>query len=573
VIALEPSPVCRLRFRRISPQQLQDRGLSHDRRIATSNSPGKIFWCASLHARLRVNTATAGNQRLPVSLWLTWIGLFALRAIALFIGLDRLPLVPAAPPEVMINDPAVSIGRGYGWAAFSFEHSLHGLNVLYANFPPLYIALEATVFRILGLSAMTLRAPGALADLAACGVFLLVLRELYIARIVDRTGALLAGALILLEPTTLIHDRSGRMESLCILLGSLCLYLCVLANRLPARQLLLQCLAAIAAGLAMATHFGSLVIWAALTAWSVAWMRRLRLGWVALNALPLIVLGAVWAFAYGSRSLEAFHQLQQLARYAPKSSLGLGELIGSVASGLPRSVMQSGGPALIAIFAALALGAWRFIGSRNSAPAMAPAEWRPSLLRFLAIVLAQCFLVQFVVPGPGSTRIVLLVPFAVLTIGVALSYLEDRARTMATAGAALLVVLQLTVATAYLGELRHGWQGRNAQRFDSLVRAIPPEARVVAVPEFWFAFQSHNRRLALIYHADDEYKYWSDSPHAFDPYDVVILDPQSPEYKSLLAKARVGRPVEYLLKTYGRDFTVNARSLDLSTLAAARRPY
>ena len=112
-------------------------------------------------------------SRLPMSLRVTWVVLFVVRAIGLFIGLDRLPLVPAAPPEVMINDPAVALGRGYGLAAFSFEHSVHGLNVLYAKFPPLYIALQALVFRSLGVSAITLRAPGALADLAACAVFLL----------------------------------------------------------------------------------------------------------------------------------------------------------------------------------------------------------------------------------------------------------------------------------------------------------------------------------------------------------------------------------------------------------------
>ena len=396
------------------------------------------------------------------------------------------------------------------------------------------------------------------------------LRELYVRRIVDQTGVAVAGVLILLEPTTLVHDRSGRMESLCMLFGGVSLYLCVLADR--SQRALALCSAAVAAGLAMATHFGSLVIWAALTVWSLAWIRRLRFGWVGLNALPLVVLVIIWIVAHGSSSMEAFHQLRQLAVYAPKSSVGMGDLIAGVSSGAPRAVMQSGGPALIAILTAVGLGLWRIFASGIHIPGEAPAEWRPFLLRAIAIVIVQCCLVQFVVPGPGATRIVLIVPFAVISIGVAISHLENRSRIMTTTGVALLAVLQLTVAIAYLGELRHSWQGRSAQRFDALVSAIPTQARVVAVPEFWFAFQSRNRRLAVIYHADEEYKYWSDSPHAFDPYDVVILDPQTPEYKSLLVKARAGRPVEYLLKTYGRDFTVDARSLDLSTLALARIP-
>ena len=137
--------------------------------------------------------------------------LLALRAVALFVGLDRLPLLPAAPPEVIVNDPAVALSRGYGLTGFSFEHSIHSLDTLYANFPPLFIFLQALVFRVLGFSAITLRASGAVGDLAACAMFLLVLRELYGRGIVDRIGLFAGGILVLLDPVTLIHDRSGRI--------------------------------------------------------------------------------------------------------------------------------------------------------------------------------------------------------------------------------------------------------------------------------------------------------------------------------------------------------------------------
>ncbi len=514
-------------------------------------------------------TATLPSPRrgLPLSLVWTWAILLVFRAAALFVGLDRLPLVPAAPPEVMINDPAVALSRGYGLAAFSFEHSLNRLNILYANFPPVYIGLQALVFRILGVSAMTLRIPGVLADLAACVFFLLVLREFYTRKIVDRPGVTLAGILLLLEPITLIHDRSGRMESLCVLFGSLSLYLCVRADRDGRWQMPLLCASAVTAGLALATHFESLMICAVPALWTVTRVRRLRSGWIALSALPLIVLLAVWVLAYGAKSMEAFHQLRLLAVYAPKSSLDIGQVVAGVASGNRRAALQSGGPALILIFAALGLGACRIlVASLKRNRIEIPAEWHSALLRFTAIVLVQCALIQFIVPGPGATRINVMVPFAVVCLGIALSWLGNWPQKLATAGAALLVLLQLAVTTGYLAELRNGWQARSAQRFDALVSAIPDGARVVAVPEFWFAFQSHNRRLALIYHADNEFKYWSDEPRAFEPYDVVILDPGSPEYAALHEKARAGRPVEYSLKTYGRDFTVDARTLDLAKL-------
>ena len=280
-----------------------------------------------------------------------------------------------------------------------------------------------------------------------------------------------------------------------------------------------------------------------LAVWSISWIRRLRLGWVTLNALPLFVLLGIWIIAYGPKSLEAFHHLRQLAVYAPKPSLDIGRAIASFASRDPRAVLQLAGPALIVIFAALALGAWRSL----TIPVRRSGEehrvvWRSCLLRLTAILLVQCALIQYIVPGFGSTRIVLVVPFAALCLGAGLSYLRGWKRRLAIAGVVLLCVFQVAVAAGYLAELRHNWEDRHAQRFDRLVAAIPAEARVVAVPEFWFAFQSHYRRLALIYRADDEHKYWSDAPGAFDPYDVVILDPLTPEYASLPPKRKWAGP-------------------------------
>lgn len=512
----------------------------------------------------------AGSRRdFPMSVFWAWTILFVIRAAALFTGIDRLPLVPAAPPEVIINDPAVALSRGFGLTGFSFEHSLNGLNITYANFPPLYIGLQALIFRTLGFSAMTLRSTGAIADLGACAIFLLALRELYKRKILDRFGLAIAGAVLLLEPVTVMHDRSGRMESLCVLFGSLTFLLCLRADRNPARQIPLLCAAGVAAGLAMASHFEALVICAALALWTLPRLRRLRFGWIALNALPLFVVLTVWMIAYGLKSAEAFRHLRGLAVYAPKSSLNAGEILTALAGRDARGVLQWAGPALFLVLLAVLLGGWRLLSSAirpAEAAGERSGEWRSALLRLTAIVFVQCALIQTIVPGFGSTRIVLAVPFAAVCLGTALSYLGPAQRRVTMVGIALLTLSQLTIITFYLGELRHSWSERGAQRFDNLVEAIPANARVVGAPELWYAFLSHNRRMALIYRADNEEKYWSDEPRAFDPYDVVILDPGAAGYEALHAKAREGRPVEYIFRTYARNFTVDARSLDMTRL-------
>src|SRR5258708_7874969 len=97
-----------------------------------------------------------------------WVALFAIRAAGLFVGLDRLPMVPTVNPEVIINDPALSLSRGHGFVAYSFEHSVNGLDRMYAHFPPIFIALQALIFRLFGFSAITLRALSVFCDLATC---------------------------------------------------------------------------------------------------------------------------------------------------------------------------------------------------------------------------------------------------------------------------------------------------------------------------------------------------------------------------------------------------------------------
>ena len=89
--------------------------------------------------------------------------------------------------------------------------------------------------------------------------------------------------------------------------------------------------------------------------------------------------------------------------------------------------------------------------------------------------------------------------------------------------------------------------------------AIPTRARVAGPPELWFAFLNHNRQFAVIYRAMGEENYW-EKPRSFDDYDAIILDPNWPRYEAWRQKASAGRPVQYLLHTYARDYQVMAKT-------------
>jgi len=495
----------------------------------------------------------ASHRRFPLTA--ACVFLLLLRAAALTFGLDRLPMIPTVNPEVVINDPAVALSQGRGLVAFSFEHSVNGLDRVYGHFPPLFIAIQAAVFHLFGFSGLTLRASSIVFDLAACCVFLAILGELHRQNIIDRLGLIAASGLILLEPTALVHAREARMESLNTLLGGIAFYFCVRATRDTARHLVLWISAAIAIGLALAAHPAAILMWVPFALWSISWFRRLGLWrWLAIEAVPPGVMVIAWLLAWGRHTVEALNQMRHLAAFAGVATLRVDDFIQSLSHGAIRAAQNAGGLGLVYAFAALFLALARLLQK----PGTPNPAWRITLGLLTATLLIQFTLLQFVVPTSGMNRVVMILPFALVCAGIALSYLPVSARRLTVFAVAAAAALQLLVTVAFLSELRHGWKDRSPARFDSLVAALPPETRVAGPPELWFAFRSHNRQFAVIYRAMGEETYW-ERPHSFDGYDAVILDPGWPRYQAWRQKAAPDRPFETVLHTFGRDFLVIAK--------------
>jgi hypothetical protein len=493
-----------------------------------------------------------------------WAALLILRAVGAFAGLDRLPLLPSVPAEVLINDPAVALSEGRGLVGPGFEHSINGLDKMYAHFPPVFITLQSLVYRVFGFSAFTLRALGGFDGLLAFALFLAVFHELYRQGIIDRLGIICGSVLLLLEPTTLFQARQGRMESTNILFGALAVYLTVRASR-SRHELPLWIASAAASGFSLATHPSGMLFVPVLAAWSLPRLRRYGIvRWLAVNALPLAVFGAVWLSAYGIRALDAVKQMQHLASYSPPPSLALSMLAGVVRRGAVAELQQTGGFALVSIVVAPVLGCLRFFSVLGSGdPVDASPRWRRILAGSAAVLIVQCLLIAFVLPWSGPNRIVMAMPFAFLCLAIALSHLPRLRAKAVLALASLALVAEVALIGGYFLQLRSGAADRGPDRFDAIVDSIPNSieapARVAAVPEFWFAFHHRGRPVSLIYHALDESRYWNETPGAFDAYDAVILDPATPDYANLLARARPGKPLERVVHTWRRDFTVLER--------------
>ena len=485
-----------------------------------------------------------------------WITLFVVRALMLCIGLDRLPMVPTVADEVFVNDPALALSLGHDLTAFSLTHSRLGLDQVFANYPPVFIFLQSLVFRMFGFSAVTLRASGVACDLAGGLVFLLILRELRERGIVDDLASGFSGAVFLLQPTTLAHAREARMESLVLLLGSVAFYLALRASRASNYSTHLWIGSATMMGLALATHLAAIVTCVALCGWSILHFRQIGMRrWLVVNIWPLVVLGTVWIATYGEKAREAFRQTQQIASsLPPHSRFGLILKIG-VPDSISGAEIAQLLPLVLAVFV-LTAGAYRLFSTARTRQD-GSGEWRASLVCLWCIVFTQVALIEFALPSSGGTnRQVLTVPMGLVCLAVAASHSVKASRKHIAGTFLLICALQIFAVSIYMGQLRNHWRDRSAERFDKAVGDIPAGASVVAVPELWFAFRSHNRSLTV---NSSENGYWSESPGAFDPYDVVILDQENSDAQ-LREKARIGRPIERLIRTYpDRVFILFAR--------------
>jgi uncharacterized membrane protein len=499
--------------------------------------------------------------------------MFVFRCVALFLGVDRLPLTPSVIDEVIINDPAVALSRGYGLVAFSFEHSHSGLDRMYGHFPPLFIVLQALVFRLFGFSVFTLRAPSVLFDLAAGVVFLAILLELRHRAFAETWAVALAGLLILLEPTTLVHSREGRMESLVVLLGGLALYLAMRAERSARNEKALWFAGSIAVGLALSTHLAAVMMWAAFTLWSLRRFQRLGTGlWLTINSLPILVLLFAWSVAHRSGSLAAFRQMRLIASYSPAPSLRLESLASSIGAGNMQALIStSGAPALLCAIAILGFALGRLAMPTSGIASKTQSGWRPALTMLTAILAAQCLLVQFVVPNSGWNRILIAVPLAFVCLAAAVSYLRWQSAWALISLMLLLVAgVQVLMDGFYLEQMRQDWTARSPDRFDAVLRSIPEHASVAAAPQFWYAFLERKQRFAVIDASMEGTRYYLEAPGAFDGFDFVILNPAAPDYAPMLAKAQIKHPVQFLAKTFKQDFVVLAKD-GQSNSASARK--
>ncbi len=452
-------------------------------------------------------------------------------------GLGFVPTIPVFGDEIVINDPAIALSRGRGLVAPSFSDSVAGLNKLYAHFPPTFISMQAVIFRVFGISGVSLRLLTTILSIAAVFVFLAIVYELRGYGIVsDRTGILICCLYALSAPLLILH-RIARMESLIELLSLLSLYCALRAildldggnrqNKLKRKShIRLPLGTATFAGLALATHpeaINAVLPGMLFVLFSDRVKTTHKFGVTALFAA---IPAAIWIGTYRSRSWLALTQMAFIAREkAPDPSLpkfGL-ELL--------KNARSSAHDLMVFLFFGLMLLLMVFVAaqviqvslSRQVMDNLGDKTLRSVTVSLAIAIPLSVFVLGFVLPA-NITRYEVIYPIYLLLIALLPPPPPKwiASRYYVTAAISAFIVAQFLACILYLAEGRNS--SEDVHRYDSVLKCIPTSAKIAASPQLWFAFQMQDRPFSILYPGLDGFEVWKKaSPSPLEHFDVILL--------------------------------------------------
>jgi 4-amino-4-deoxy-L-arabinose transferase-like glycosyltransferase len=457
-----------------------------------------------------------------------------------------IPNIPVFGDEIVINDPAIALSRGQGLIAPSFTDSSSGIDKLYAHFPPVYIYLQAAVFRVLGVSGHSLRLLTTIFSIAAVVAFLLIVYRLCSYGIMkERTGFFVSCLYALSAPVIILH-RISRMESLVELLSLVSLY-CALKlifgrmdrlfgrmdrpgeRTVPERktQIWLLLVAAISAGLALASHPEAInaILPAVLI---ILFAEHVRTSdKFAFAALLVITPAAIWIATYGSQWWAALAQMAYIAKQKapdpsmPQFGIDLLKKAGSSEHDLMVFLFFSL-TLVVLVWALVQVG--RAVIARKREASLADRNLL-AIEKALAVAVPVTFVILFFLLPASITRYEVIYPIYLLLIAILPVPYTNRpaVRPYVTAGVALLIVGQFLACILYLAQNRSSAEGP-AERYDFVLNCIPDRDKIAASPQLWLALQTRDRPFSLLYPGLDGLENWKRA--SSDPlgrFDVILL--------------------------------------------------
>ena len=479
--------------------------------------------------------------------------LFLLRIFILWFGYDRLPYIPACPDEIVANDPAISLSDNNGLVLQSFTNDVIAGNKFFASYPPLFPIIQAMIFKLFGISPFTFRFLNISSQIIFLLLFLYVLQKLRSRKVLDDFAFIIASSLILTDPITLYWARAGRMDMLAILFGIIALTILLSFRKCPEWCWIL---ASIFIGLALSVHLSVHFFW--LTVLVIASFNYKQIKWqylLLIILVPILVFLSIWLI-HGTHYIEALILLRKISHLQLQGfSINYFNELFSLNNLLVSA--QRGGSAAILLFISWIAVVLRFL-SISKDKKNKNSEWSHWIYIALICSLGYLVILHFFSPRVVISRIVVLLPLALLWLAIAISHLSINIRRSLALLFLLIIVIQCVGLGIFFNKLCIEWQVRDPNRFDSLVKSLPTSKRIATDPQLWFAFTKSHYPVQVLYdyaHAVSE-NYtndWLSDPNVLSKFDIVILDSSSP---LLLNSNIVTRKIHKVFKAQNRSYVV-----------------
>ena len=449
--------------------------------------------------------------------------LVALHCFFILYRLGSLPLAPAVPDEIVINDASISLAQGHGLIAESFADSKYGLDHIFAHFPPLYPYTQALAFRMFGISATSLRATTAAMSIAASIVFVLLLYRVCSFGLMAWDVALLLVGLYCTNASFASVERMARMESMIGFLLLLSLASILWAVTLPAGKSLW--LAMLAGGLfgalTVAVHpeaVTAVLLLATLLLFLVPAKSSVRIASAALFILAPLLVGLV---IYRSQIVTAAHQFLAIAHDSNATNRSSMQVLRDAfhtadVSALNRNLF------LGTVMLLLALAPVIYLAKRNEMERTS-VRYRMALC-MAGIGLVEILLMVFVL-RMDSRRCQFL--FGALLICNAMAYWgSGRLRRWQSGLGWALVVLQCLAAFYYLSDRHDRIADMNPDRYMSVINRFPRGASVATTPGLWLDMKEEKRPFTLILYGLDGEVRWMGNTYSnpFSRFDIVVVE-------------------------------------------------
>lgn len=447
--------------------------------------------------------------------------LFLLHAALMLIHYGRIPVAPMLGDEVIINDAAISLGTGHGYAATSFAGSAYGIDRLFAHFPPLYPLTESLAIRLFGVSSYSLRLTTTLMSIAASAVFLYLLMRLCRAGVLSWSAARMTGAIYCTFVPLVVLERAARMESMIELLALLSFAAILQATETEKSSRRFWLVAAgFLAGLSAAAHPEAVAVMVPLGLLAVvmvpgeAWAKAVSVVVAAVTPVT------VWLLTFGRQSGVAWSQFREILHYATPVNPGIAGWVRYALGATHVSELNQSLFLLAIILLILAIPAGYLLVARKLPVS---SMGRRFGWCFAVVSLFELANMEWGLRTDFRRYIFL---FGMLLIGIFITAIGNRplSRWQRVVGG-LVVAAQLCAAAVYLYPRANRASQMDFERFMPVVDSVPAGASVLTSPSLWLDFRARGMPITLCYKGFDGEEAWAaESADPLARFDYVIIN-------------------------------------------------